>query len=116
MIWIVHVRERILKGKEREQRTMSHELEPLAIHALHELVSLVHHRVNAAERRQLVQSALTTDSAASVKDEITKVVRANSFCLEDDPVAKIIWALQPCTFRNVFLSMVVSLNSFTFTI
>ncbi|ONH93488.1 hypothetical protein PRUPE_8G234700 [Prunus persica] len=95
-----------LKGKELEQRTMSHELEPLAIHALHELVSLVHHRVNAAELRQPVQSTTTTDSAASVKDEFTKVVRANSFSLEDDPVAKIIWALQPCTFRNVFLAMV----------
>ncbi|BFG43090.1 hypothetical protein CerSpe_293640 [Prunus speciosa] len=95
-----------LKGKELEQRTMSHELEPLAIHALHELVSLVHHRVNAAELRQQVQSTSTTDSAGSVKDEFTKVVRANSFSLEDDPVAKIIWALQPCTLRNVFLAMV----------
>ncbi|XP_068310810.1 lysine-specific demethylase JMJ31-like isoform X3 [Pyrus communis] len=95
-----------LKGKEVEQRFMSHALEPLAILALHELVSLVHGHVNAAEQRQPVQSASTTAPAASVKDECIKVVRPSSFGLEDDPVAKIFWTLHPITLKNVFLAMV----------
>ncbi|KAM0998140.1 hypothetical protein FF1_007923 [Malus domestica] len=95
-----------LKGKEVEQRFMSHVLEPLAVLALHELISLVHGHVNAAEQRQPVQSASTTASAANVKDECIKVVRQSSFSLEDDPVAKIFWTLHPITLKNVFLAMV----------
>lgn len=89
---------------------MSHELEPLAIYALHELVSFVHDRVNPTEHRQPVQSSSTTDPPATVKVACDKVVRASSFSLDDDPVAKIIWNLQPCIFYNVFLAMVVSLK------
>ncbi|KAM5584111.1 hypothetical protein ABKV19_003801 [Rosa sericea] len=39
-----------LEGKELKQETTLHELEPVAVHALHELVSLVHNHVNAAEQ------------------------------------------------------------------
>nr|XP_017186999.2 uncharacterized protein LOC103432306 isoform X2 [Malus domestica] len=95
-----------LKGKEAEQRFMSHALEPRAVLALHELVSLVHGHVNAAEQRQPVQSASTTAPAASVNDERIKVVRLSSFGLEDDPVAKIFWTLHSITLKNVFLAMV----------
>ncbi|XP_048442990.1 uncharacterized protein LOC103941891 isoform X2 [Pyrus x bretschneideri] len=102
-----------LKGKEVDQRFMSHVLEPLAVLALHELISLVHGHVNAAEQRQPVQSASTTASAANVKDECIKVVRPGSFSLEDDPVAKIFWTLHPITLKNVFLAMV---NSFPRTL
>ncbi|PRQ45742.1 hypothetical protein RchiOBHm_Chr3g0494951 [Rosa chinensis] len=38
-----------LEGKELKQETTLHELEPVAVHALHELVSLVHSHVNAAD-------------------------------------------------------------------
>lgn len=91
---------------------MLHELEPVAVRALHELVSLVHGHVNATEQTQPVQSTTTTDSAASVKDKgnkVNKVVRVNAFRLEDDPVANIMWTLQPCTLQDVLLAMVVSL-------
>jgi hypothetical protein len=88
---------------------MLHELEPVAVRALHELVSLVHGHVNATEQTQPVQSTTTTDSAASVKDKGNKVVRVNAFRLEDDPVANIMWTLQPCTLQDVLLAMVVSL-------
>ncbi|XP_062005258.1 uncharacterized protein LOC133722381 isoform X2 [Rosa rugosa] len=37
-----------LEGKELKQETTLHELELVAVHALHELVSLVHSHVNAA--------------------------------------------------------------------
>ncbi|XP_024197267.2 uncharacterized protein LOC112200469 isoform X1 [Rosa chinensis] len=39
-----------LEGKELKQETTLHELEPVAVDALHELVSLVHSHVNAAEQ------------------------------------------------------------------
>lgn len=97
-----------LKGKELKQAIMLHELEPVAVRALHELVSLVHGHVNATEQTQPVQSTSTTDSAASVKDKANKVVRVNAFRLEDDPVANIMWTLQPCTLQDVLLAMVKS--------
>ncbi|PRQ37917.1 hypothetical protein RchiOBHm_Chr4g0407971 [Rosa chinensis] len=39
-----------LEGKELKQETTLHELEPVAVHALHEFVSLVRSHVNAAEQ------------------------------------------------------------------
>ncbi|XP_024164996.1 uncharacterized protein LOC112172060 isoform X1 [Rosa chinensis] len=97
-----------LEGKELKQETTLHELEPVAVHALHELVSLVHSHVNAAEQRQPEQSTSTTDSALSVKDKGSKVVRVHAFRLEDDPVANIIWTLPPCTLQRILLAMVKS--------
>lgn len=105
-----------LKGKEPEQRTMLHDLEPLAIQALHALVSLVHNRISIADCGELVQSESTSDSAVSVEVECKKPVTTNSFSLEDDPVAKILWNLDPCTLQNVFLAMAVSLLPIYFCI
>ncbi|XP_040364728.1 bifunctional peptidase and (3S)-lysyl hydroxylase Jmjd7 isoform X2 [Rosa chinensis] len=101
-----------LEGKELKQETTLHELEPVAVHALHELVSLVHSHVNAAEQRQPEQSTSTTDSALSVKDKGSKVVRVHAFRLEDDPVANIIWTLPPCTLQRILLAMVVCRHCF----
>ncbi|XP_040374289.1 inorganic pyrophosphatase TTM2-like [Rosa chinensis] len=42
--------DRASEGNELKQETTLHELEPVAVHALHELVSLVHSPVNAAEQ------------------------------------------------------------------
>lgn len=103
-----------LEGKELKQEITLHELEPVAVHALRELISLVHSHVNPAEQRQPEQSTSTTDSAISVKDKGNKVMRSDAFRLEDDPVANIIWTLPPCTLQRVLLAMVVSLKSLTF--
>lgn len=105
-----------LKGKESEQRTMLHDLEPLAIQALHVLVSLVHDRISIADHGELVQSESTSDSVVSVQVECKKATTSNSFSLEDDPVAKILWNLEPCTLQNVFLAMAVSLLPIHFLI
>ncbi|XP_004290635.1 PREDICTED: uncharacterized protein LOC101308336 isoform X2 [Fragaria vesca subsp. vesca] len=95
-----------LEGKELKQEITLHELEPVAVHALRELISLVHSHVNPAEQRQPEQSTSTTDSAISVKDKGNKVMRSDAFRLEDDPVANIIWTLPPCTLQRVLLAMV----------
>ncbi|PON94977.1 hypothetical protein TorRG33x02_091760 [Trema orientale] len=94
-----------LKGKDPEQRTMLRDLEPLAVEALHVLVSLVHDRISIADCGEIVQSEAMKDSAVSVEVQCKKAMTTNSFSLEDDPVAKILWNLDPCTLQNVFLAM-----------
>ncbi|XP_015891352.3 lysine-specific demethylase JMJ31 isoform X2 [Ziziphus jujuba] len=89
----------------QEQRNTLHELEPFSIQALHELVSLVHDSVNIADHVEPVQSTSTADSTASVKVEYKKTMTTDSFSLEDDPVAKILWTLDSCTLQSVFLAM-----------
>lgn len=97
-----------VNGGKPEQKAMLHQLEPLAIQALHVLVSLVHDRISIANSDELTQSASRADSAAGVEVEQQKTMATNSFSLEDDPVAKILWTLEPCTLQNVFLAMAVS--------
>ncbi|KAJ4727409.1 2-oxoglutarate (2OG) and Fe(II)-dependent oxygenase superfamily protein [Melia azedarach] len=87
-----------LKGKEPEQRILLHELGPSALQALHELVSLVHAHVNVADLSRSMQSTSTSISEPSVKD--TEI-----FCLEDDPIAKILWILEPLALQEVCLAM-----------
>ncbi|XP_031374727.1 uncharacterized protein LOC116189274 isoform X2 [Punica granatum] len=88
------------RGKE-QQNSSIHDLEPAALQALHELVSLVHDRVNV-DKSQLKVSASGNDSDVSMEDEHKNDLFVN---LEDDPVAKILWALKPCFLRNMFASM-----------
>lgn len=100
-----------LKGNKLNQSITFHELEPLALQALHELVSLVHDRVNVVDQSTPLQSTSKNDSTVGVKGPYQKIVAANLFHLEDDPVAKILWILEPLTLQNVFLAMVVSFYS-----
>lgn len=100
-----------LKGKESQQRILLHELEPFSLRALHELVSLVHDHINVAVQTQPMQSTLVSDPAPYVKDEHQKTLMTELFQLEDDPVAKILWNLEPHTLQNVFLAMAVSFSS-----
>ncbi|XP_065630690.1 lysine-specific demethylase JMJ31 [Quercus suber] len=93
------------KEKEVQQKNLLQDLEPIALQVLHEIVSLVHDYINISDHSQLLQSTLIDDSAARVKGECKKIVPANLFHLEDDPVAKILWSLQPSTLQRVFLAM-----------
>ncbi|KDP21397.1 hypothetical protein JCGZ_21868 [Jatropha curcas] len=93
-----------LQGKDQQQRVNLHVSEPFARHALHELISLVHDRVNITGQNQSVQSTSVDDSAVSMKGQHLKI--ADLFILEDDPVAKIFWTLDPYTLQNVLLAMV----------
>lgn len=94
-----------LKGKEMKDWNLLHELKPVALQVLHELVSLVHDHVKVSDNSQPVQSTPIKDSAGRVKGEDNKIVTATLFRLEDDPVAKILWALEPSTLQHVFLAM-----------
>ncbi|CAK7346519.1 unnamed protein product [Dovyalis caffra] len=94
-----------LQGKDQRHRVNLHELEPCSLQALHELVSLVHDHVNITDQSQHIQSTPPNDSNVSVKDECDKTLTTNIFFLEDDPVAKILWTLDPRTLQNVLLAM-----------
>ncbi|PWA62871.1 2-oxoglutarate (2OG) and Fe(II)-dependent oxygenase superfamily protein [Artemisia annua] len=70
-----------------------HDLEPYALKSLHELVSLVHDRVNAAD-------------LSNQKPEPGRVKISELYYLEEDPVATIFWDLDPLTLQKMFLAMV----------
>ncbi|OMO77635.1 hypothetical protein CCACVL1_14932 [Corchorus capsularis] len=93
-----------LKGKEEQQSVLLNDLEPRALRNLYELVALVHDHVNASGQNQ---PALPTSSSALMcyaTDEQDKTL-TEIFHLEDDSVAKILWALEPGTFQDMFLAM-----------
>lgn len=83
---------------------MLHELKPLTLKALHELVSIVHDRINTADLSEPVDSTSSGGSNRE-KDEHMNSVKVNFLRLEDDPVASIIWTLHPLALQNVFLAM-----------
>ncbi|XP_042988135.1 uncharacterized protein LOC122315900 isoform X3 [Carya illinoinensis] len=95
----------ILKGKELQHGNMLHELEPVTLQVLHELVSLVHEHVKVSDRCQPAQYTSVNDSDSGVKGENKKVVTANLFHLEDDQVAKILCTLESSVLQHVFLNM-----------
>lgn len=94
-----------LKEKELQQKILLHDLGPYPLRALHELVSLVHDHVNVADISQPMQSTSTTNSDLNVEDKYGKIVVTRLFCLEDDPIAKILWTLEPDILQDVFLAM-----------
>ncbi|KAK4847443.1 hypothetical protein QYF36_001973 [Acer negundo] len=94
-----------LKEKGLQQKILLHELGPYPLQALHEIVSLVHDHVNVADLSQHMQSTSTTNSELTVKDQCRNIVATRLFRLEDDPIAKILWTLEPCILQDVFLSM-----------
>ncbi|KAB2016126.1 hypothetical protein ES319_D08G075400v1 [Gossypium barbadense] len=95
-----------LKRKEQEQHSLLlHELRPCALQALHELVALVHDRVNASDQNQPVSSDSTNGLMCSKTNEQDKTLTTEIFHLEEDPVAKILWILEPGIFKDIFLAM-----------
>ncbi|KAF5810639.1 putative tRNA(Phe) (7-(3-amino-3-carboxypropyl)wyosine(37)-C(2))-hydroxylase [Helianthus annuus] len=80
---------------------MLHDLEPCALKSLHELVSLVHDHVNAADLSNAVDPSSDIE-----KTDPKKIVTSELYHLEDDPVATIFWALEPLNLQKMFLAMV----------
>ncbi|XP_047339761.1 jmjC domain-containing protein C [Impatiens glandulifera] len=84
-----------------KQKILMNELEPPTLHALHELVSLVHDCVNVDKTPQ--ESCSLTIS--STDEKYKKNGKANMFNLEDDRVAYFIWTFHTLVLRNVLLAM-----------
>ncbi|KAF9686920.1 hypothetical protein SADUNF_Sadunf02G0040400 [Salix dunnii] len=76
-----------LQGQDQQQKI---HVQPRSLQDLHELVSLVNDRINITDQSQYMQSTPTNDSKVSIKDEC-----------EDNPVAKILWTLDPRTHQSV---------------
>ena len=98
-------RRKDLKGKEQQRSHLLHELEPYALQALHELVALVHDHVNASNQNQSELSTSTNGLMCYATDERNKTLMSEIFHLEDDPVSKILWVLEPGNFQDMFLAM-----------
>lgn len=101
-------------GKDQEETVNLNVMEPFALQALHELVSLVHDRINMTDQSQSVPSTSANVSAVGLKDLQSKTLRIDLFFLEDDPVAKVLWALDPDTLQNVLIAMAVSFSSYMY--
>lgn len=67
------------------------------LHALHELVSLVHEHVNARQNESEASSSGDNSKNYPVAE------------LGGDPVAKILCSLKPRDLQNMFLAMLVSM-------
>lgn len=92
------------KENKLKQRFMLSDLEPRALLALRELISLVHSNVNQCQRAE----SSSSQSVSGERDEIKETVKTNLFILEEDPIAQIIWTLHPLILLSVFLAMAVS--------
>ncbi|CAJ2666218.1 unnamed protein product [Trifolium pratense] len=77
------------------------ELESDAVQVLHALMSLVHNSVSASQDQQSLSTSIN-DYELIHNGKCEKIVNA---CLKDDPVAKILWDVEPQTLQNVFLAM-----------
>ncbi|CAA2990059.1 Hypothetical predicted protein [Olea europaea subsp. europaea] len=89
------------KENKLKQRFMLSDLEPRALLALRELISLVHSNVNQCQRAE----SSSSQSVSGERDEIKETVKTNLFILEEDPIAQIIWTLHPLILLSVFLAM-----------
>ncbi|XP_077245410.1 2-oxoglutarate (2OG) and Fe(II)-dependent oxygenase superfamily protein isoform X2 [Tasmannia lanceolata] len=112
------------KVKNQRHGILPNQLEPLALQALHELVSLVNDNINDAGQSQPDQfdagqsqpeqfdacqsqpEQVTSMNGSVVKHEKKQAMKAKTFFLEDDPVANILWNLKPLMLQNVLLTMV----------
>ncbi|GJZ38840.1 2-oxoglutarate (2OG) and Fe(II)-dependent oxygenase superfamily protein, partial [Tanacetum coccineum] len=88
-------------GNKINEGNMLHDLDPYALKSLHELVSLVHDRVNAADLSNAVNSTSDMEKSEPKKSMISEL-----YYLEEDPVASIFWDLEPITLQKLFLAMV----------
>lgn len=93
-----------IQAKKLKERTTLHELEPLALQSLHALVSLVHDHVNVKDQGQSAEPSTSNVFAVGEKDA-SKFNVKDAYLLEDDPVASILWKLQPLTLQSVLLAM-----------
>lgn len=93
------------EGKYSNERFVLHELDPYVIKSLHELVALVHERVNPS---QDVNCTSSNNLVIKEFGETNKIIKMDLFHLKDDPVAHIIWSLEPHVLQHVFLAMAVS--------
>ncbi|GAB2234584.1 hypothetical protein Droror1_Dr00003840 [Drosera rotundifolia] len=69
---------------------------PQALQTLHELVTIVHDRVNVGSQPQ--QPTTASDGG--------NIQVGDLYSLDDDPVAKILWNTEPVILRNAFFAMV----------
>lgn len=98
------------KVSECKDETTLRCLEPHALRALHELVSLVHGSVNFSCQSEPDQSTSMKGIADNLKGKSKLGVTA-IFHSKADPAANILWTLNPLMLRKTFLAMVVRSHS-----
>lgn len=106
----ISINESIKKGLgSLRERTSLQDLEPSACQALHELISLVHDHVNAADISRGLQNTSPSCSDPASESGNRKILVNALSCLEDDHVAHMLSNLEASRLRDVLLAMAVSL-------
>ncbi|XP_020520100.1 uncharacterized protein LOC18429593 isoform X1 [Amborella trichopoda] len=84
------------------------QLDPIELQSLRELVSFVHDNFGASGQSQMHSNIGEQGLAGDLNGEVAPrlVTEVDSFSLEDDVVAKILWNLEPVKLQNVLLAMV----------
>ncbi|KAL3517617.1 hypothetical protein ACH5RR_020206 [Cinchona calisaya] len=90
------------EGIKPKEISLLHELDSISLSSLQELVSLVHERVDPS---QPVDSTPADNLDIEGKDKTNEIMKVDLFNLKDDPVANVLWTLQPLALRSVFLAM-----------
>ncbi|KAF6173395.1 hypothetical protein GIB67_027090 [Kingdonia uniflora] len=94
------------KGIGQKNRKVLHQLEPNALQALHQLVCLVNDGINVVRQTQPEQTSSADSSLVDINGKPMKAAIEHLFCVKDDPVADILWFLEPLELQNVLLAMV----------
>ncbi|KAE9618415.1 putative [histone H3]-lysine-36 demethylase [Lupinus albus] len=90
-----------LKEKRLQEGNTLLELEPAAAQVLHDIVSLVHNYVGANQDQQSLSASIND---VEVRENAKCEKRVNG-SLNDDPIAKILWDVEPQRLQHVFLAM-----------
>lgn len=93
----------VVEDSSEENHVQAYDLDPVAIQALHELVSLVHNQVNLNDRSQHMQSNLANSSMISIQGGDKSILN-----LEDDRVALLLGKTNLHALQSVLLTMAVS--------
>ncbi|KAK9146583.1 hypothetical protein Sjap_006486 [Stephania japonica] len=95
-----------IQGSYQNHGTTVQHMEPETLRALHELISLVHDNVKIAGQSQSGESTSKDTITVETEDESKKMLKDKSSLLLEDPIARIIWTLEPLKLRAVLLAMV----------
>ncbi|KAJ0974075.1 hypothetical protein J5N97_016040 [Dioscorea zingiberensis] len=95
-----------IKGDAEQHGVILEQLEPFALLALHELISLVHNTINSSGKNQIKESHSLVALDINAEDEHMQTRRENLLLLENDPIASLFWTIEPLVLRKIFQAMV----------
>lgn len=95
-----------VKGNKEDNGLMLQQLEPFGIKVIYELMSLVHESVKVGDQNETLQCTSSKGAVPHEKCEYGQIATDNSSPIDTDPVASILWAVEPLVLKKVLLALV----------